>query len=122
MCKVVDVKIGDRQVKVADIKRKYLDNIADSAKECPLIDKVVLFGSSIEERCTEESDIDLAVFGSQTKGKALTSKQFMRFADRLSEFDDFLQSYDILYFKTGKKDDSAILAEINRGEVLYVRE
>ena len=122
MCKVVDVKIGNRQVKVADIKSKYLTNIADSAKACPLIDKVILFGSSIEDRCTEESDIDIAVFGNQPKGKALTSKQFMRFADRLSEYDDFLQRYDILYFKTGKKDDSAILAEINRGEVLYVRE
>ena len=121
MCKVIEVQIGDRIVKVADIKSKYLNNIADSAKECPLIDKVILFGSSIEDRCTEESDIDIAVFGSQPKGKALTSKQFMKFADKLSGFDDFLQSYDILYFKTGKQDDSAILAEINRGEVLYVR-
>ena len=122
MCKVVDVKIGNRRVKVADIKSKYLDNIADSARECPLIDKIVLFGSSIEDRCTEESDIDIAVFGSQPIGKALTSKQFIRFADKLAEFDDFLQSYDILYFKSGKKDNSAILAEINKGEVLYVRE
>lgn len=46
----------------------------------------------------------------------------MKFADELAEFDDFLQSYDILYFKTGKEDNSAIMAEINKGEVLYVRE
>jgi len=122
MCKVVNVKIGNRWVKAADIKSKYLGNIADSARECSIIDKIVLFGSSIEDRCTEESDIDIAVFGNQPKGKALTSKQFIRFADKLAEFDDFLQNYDILYFKTGKKDNSAILAEINKGEVLYVRE
>ena len=36
MCKIVDVKVGNRQVKVADIKTKYLANIAASAKECPL--------------------------------------------------------------------------------------
>ena len=41
MCKIVDVKVGNRQVKVADIKTKYLANIAASAKECPLIDKIV---------------------------------------------------------------------------------
>ena len=122
MCKVVDVKIRNRNVRVADIKSKYLDNIVTSAEECKYIDKVILFGSSIEDRCTEESDIDIAVFGNQPKGKALTSKQFMKFADELAEFDDFLQSYDILYFKTGKEDDSAIMAEINKGEVLYVRE
>ena len=122
MCKVVDVKIRNRNVRVADIKSKYLDNIVSSAEECKYIDKVVLFGSSIEDRCTEESDIDIAVFGNQSKGKVLTSKQFMKFADELAEFDDFLQSYDILYFKTGKEDNSAIMAEINKGEVLYVRE
>ena len=122
MCKVVDVKIRNRNVRVADIKSKYLDNIVTSAEECKYIDKVILFGSSIEDRCTEESDIDIAVFGNQPKGKALTSKQFMKFAGELAEFDDFLQSYDILYFKTGKEDDSAIMAEINKGEVLYVRE
>lgn len=76
----------------------------------------------MSDRCTEESDIDIAVFGNQSKGKVLTSKQFMKFADELAEFDDFLQSYDILYFKTGKEDNSAIMAEINKGEVLYVRE
>ncbi|MBE5860632.1 MAG: nucleotidyltransferase domain-containing protein [Butyrivibrio sp.] len=122
MCKVVDVTIRNRNVRIADIKRKYLDNIVASAEECKYIDKVVLFGSSIEDRCTEESDIDIAVFGNQSKGKVLTSKQFMKFADELAEFDDFLQSYDILYFKTGKEDNSAIMAEINKGEVLYVRE
>ncbi|WP_026496133.1 nucleotidyltransferase domain-containing protein [Butyrivibrio sp. WCD3002] len=122
MCKVVSVQIGNRNIKVADIKRKYLENIVASAEECTFIDKIVLFGSSIEDRCTADSDIDIAVFGAHPKGKALTSKQFRRFADRLAEFDDFLQSYDILYFKTGKKDDSAILAEIDKGEVLYVRE
>ena len=36
-------------------------------------------------------------------------------------FDDHAQSYDILYFKTGTKEDSPIMADISRGEVLYER-
>ncbi|WP_026529206.1 nucleotidyltransferase domain-containing protein [Butyrivibrio sp. VCD2006] len=122
MCKVVDVKVGNRHVRVADIKKKYLNNIVTSAEACDYIDRIVLFGSCIEDRCTDESDIDLAVFGNQSKSKALQSKQFIEFANKLSSFDDFLQTYDILYFKEGKADDSAILEEISKGEVLYVRE
>ena len=122
MCKVVEVKVGNRHVRVADIKKKYLNNIVKSAEACNYIDKVVLFGSCIEDRCTDESDIDLAVFGNQSKSKTLKSKQFIEFANKLSSYDDFLQTYDILYFKEGKEDDSAILEEINKGEVLYVRE
>lgn len=122
MCQVVDVKVGNRNVRVADIKRKYLDNIVESAEECKYIDKVVLFGSSIEDRCTEESDIDIAVFGKEPRGKALKSSQFLTFVNKLASYDNFEQAYDVLYFKEGKKDNSAILLEIDKGEVLYVRE
>ena len=29
----------------------------------------MLFGSALEDRCTEKSDIDIAVFGDMSKGK-----------------------------------------------------
>lgn len=122
MCKVVDVVVRDRHVKVADIKRKYLNNIVDSAEDCKYIDRVVLFGSSIEDRCTEDSDIDIAVFGKEPRGKAIKSRQFLAFINKLASYDDFEQAYDVLYFKEGKKDNSSILLEIDKGEVLYVRE
>ena len=122
MCKVVDVKVGNRNVRVADVKMKYLDNIVESAEECKYIDRVVLFGSSIGDRCTEESDIDIAVFGKEPRGKALKSNQFLTFINKLASYDNFEQAYDVLYFKEGKKDNSAILLEIDKGEVLYVRD
>ena len=121
MCKLVDIRIDNRRIRVADIKRKYIPNIVISAKECDYIDKVVLFGSSISEDCTEDSDIDIAVFGNQPKAKCLRSKEFLRFASSLSEYDDLAQRYDILYFKTGKIDKSPIMREIDHGEVLYAR-
>ena len=122
MCKVVKMKIGDRTIRVADIKKKYIENIVDAARECDYIDRVVLFGSSIESRCKEDSDIDLAVFGNVCMSRCLTSKKYDRFTSMIYGFDDYNQSYDILYFRSGVKDKSPILNDINKGEVLYVRE
>ncbi|MBQ8919742.1 MAG: nucleotidyltransferase domain-containing protein [Acidaminococcaceae bacterium] len=115
------IQIGNRTIRVAEIKQKYIENVIDAARKCSLIDRVILFGSSIEERCSESSDIDIAVFGTQPSYRALSSKKYERFARQLYAFDDYAQSYDILYFKTGTKINSPIMADINRGEVLYER-
>ena len=121
MCKVVSVTIGKNTFKVADIKKKYMSNIIDAAEKCDFIDRVVLFGSSIEKHCKEKSDIDIAVFGKHPRSRALSSKKYERFARQLYSFDEHNQSYDILYFKTGTGEKSIILDNINKGEVLYER-
>lgn len=121
MCKVTDMKIDNRTIRVADIKQKYIANIIDAASKCDYIDRVILFGSSLDDRCREDSDIDLAIFGNQTEYKALTSKKYARFAKQLYAFDDYNQAYDLLYFKTGSKDHSALMNDIRHGEELYVR-
>ena len=121
MCTLESMTIGNKSFKVADIKRKYIENIVDAAAKCDIIDRVILFGSSIEERCRESSDIDIAVFGSQVPSRALTSKKYDRFTQQLYAFDDYSQAYDILYFKTGSKNKSLIMNDIHKGEVLYER-
>ena len=122
MCKVVNMKIGDRDIRVADIKKKYISNIVDAAEKCSYIDRVILFGSSTMERCRESSDIDIAVFGSASKGKALTSKSYREFAGQLYAFDNYNQSYDILYFKSGNNYAGGIMNDIESGEVIYARQ
>ena len=72
MCKLTPMSIGSRQIRVADIKQKYIQNIIDAASQCDLIERVVLFGSSLQERCRDSSDIDIAVFGNQPRSRALT--------------------------------------------------
>ena len=121
MCKLVKIKVGDQNIMVADIKEKYIYNIADAAQKCRYIDKIVLFGSSTMDRCKETSDIDIAVFGSASKGKALTSKSYKDFAGQLYSFDDYNQGYDILYFKSGKNYTESIMNDIEKGEVIYVK-
>jgi predicted nucleotidyltransferase len=121
MCKVLPMNVGTRQIRVAEIKQKYIRNIIDAARECDLIDRVVLFGSSLQERCLDSSDIDIAVFGNQPRSRALTSKKYERFARQLFSFDNHAQAYDILYFRSGSSDSNPILHEISKGEELYVR-
>ena len=121
MCKVLTMDIGSRQIRVAEIKQKYIQNIIDAASQCDLIDRVVLFGSSLQEHCQDASDIDIAVFGNQPRSRALTSRKYERFARQLYDFDDHAQAYDILYFRSGFSDSNPILHEISKGEELYVR-
>lgn len=121
MSKVNSITIGERRFKVADIKRKYMDNIIDAAKKCDFIERIILFGSSIDERCKESSDIDLAIFGKHSPSRVLSSKKYERFARQLYSFDDHAQAYDLLYFKSGTREKSQIMDNINKGEVLYVQ-
>ena len=65
MCKLDPYKDGRF---VADIKLRHIDNIAEQAKEAKNIRRIMLFGSALEERCSERSDIDIAVFGTKAKG------------------------------------------------------
>lgn len=121
MCSIQTVRIGEQTVRVADIKTEYVKNIAEAAASCSYIDKVVLFGSAIRNDCREDSDIDIAVFGNQAKGKVLTSSKYRSFLNKISAYDDFSQTYDILYFRSGKNYTDGIMVDIEQGEVLYAK-
>lgn len=69
---------------VADMKHKYIVNIADQAKQCSNISRIVLFGSALETRCTEKSDIDIAVFGEESKANTCVQKNSKIFKDACS--------------------------------------
>ena len=107
---------------VADLKHKYVRNIAESAKDCKNISRIVLFGSATQTRCTERSDIDIAVFGDKPQHEYLRSEEFKRFQRRLFAFEnDYKQDYDILYFREHGRNDSAIMADIASGTEIYRR-
>ena len=122
MCNIIEYNAGGRIIHIADIKKEYIDNIINAAGDCDYIDKVVLFGSCLEDRCKEDSDIDLAIFGNVSRGKCLTSNIYEEFLTRVFAYNNYCQAYDILYFKTGEKNNSSIIADINRGEILYETE
>ena len=103
MCKLVTLKLDSGTIRVADIKKDAIENVAQNAALCKNISKIILFGSSTKESCTKESDIDLAIFGDQAKNKCLTSASFRKFTSSLYRFDDFNETYDLLYFQNGKR-------------------
>lgn len=114
MCKLVSLS-DDNNIAVADIKRDCILNIINSAKCCSEIDKIVLFGSALEGRCREDSDIDIAIVGNLSAGEFNTSKGYLDFRARVFSY-KFEQDYDMLYFK-GEEGSIA-----SRGVVIYSRE
>lgn len=121
MCNLVSMVSGTGEtIQVADIKVKYIENIIRSAPLCKYIKKIVLFGSSIREDCTEYSDIDIAVFGNAYPSRVLLSASYRKFHESLYDF-DISQNYDVLYFKSSSPNNFRIMEDIKKGAILYER-
>ncbi len=128
MCKLVALQTNyGTTVNVAEIKKKHIENILNSAPLCKQILAIMLFGSSLEERCTNKSDIDLVIISNSSIGKLSQTKAFDKFINCLYSF-DMEQDYDKLYFKSikeieEKKDDIPICNELmQKGKVIYRRQ
>lgn len=117
MCKLALLEQGKY---VADIKLNHIRNITEQAKKAKNIERIVLFGSSIGERCTKDSDIDIAVFGKKTKGKYIDSSEFNAFKSALFKF-DWDQDYDVLYFSENMRSLAPIINDIDQGVEIFRR-
>lgn len=92
----------------------------ESIKLCDAIDKVVLFGSSLDENCKEISDVDVAIFGRYPKSRMFRLRSYHNFINAVTSYGE-LQDYDLLYFESGKIYDDFIFEDIKKGEILYER-
>ena len=125
MCKLVTIKnnIG-KDITVADIKVDIIHKIIDYASKCKYIDYIILFGSSVEDRCKEASDIDIAIISNTTRSKLFKSSTYDKFISDLYKI-NITQEYDILQFNSmndiiQRKDN--ICSEIQRkGQTIYQR-
>ena len=101
--------------------------IIDIAKNCSDIDAIMLFGSALEERCKERSDIDIVIFSKKTVNALSSKKSFDEFKRQLY-FRDLSQEYDFLYFKSideiyQKIDKAPIFKELaEKGKIIYKRQ
>ncbi len=84
------------------------------------IEKVILFGSSLNESCTDFSDVDIAIFGSQSKSQMYRLKSYHDFIDSVVSFGE-PQDYDMLYFDSTKEYKDSIMKDISKGSVIYER-
>ena len=122
MCKLVQLYDDNSSVLIADIKKPYIVNAVNSLKSCSLIDEIYLFGSCLESRCTDTSDIDIALVGKVAYEEFLSSKEYAEVADKIYSFglspSDF-QDYDILYFNSTESNDTQIYREAIKGAKVY---
>lgn len=100
MCKLVEIKnnIGDN-ILVADNKVNCIKNIIESACICKNISRIILFGSAVSTRCTDKSDIDIAIISDIGMERLYKLKSFKRFLNAVYSA-DYNQEYDRLYFKS----------------------
>lgn len=125
MCKLVDIKLNDgTYIKVADIKKRYIENIISSASKCKQIDYIILFGSALEERCTDESDIDIAIISKYTIDRLSKLESYLKFITEVYDL-NLYQEYDRLYFKSlseieENEYEAYICKElIQKGKIIY---
>ena len=119
MCKLRNLT---EHIRVAELKYDYIVNIIKQAQKCKNISKIILFGSSIEQRCSKNSDIDIAVFGDKKPHVYLKSAEFRNFNDNIFSFNNFDgQDYDILYFADNATDNSELMQNIRQGAEIYRR-
>ena len=111
---------NNSDIYVSDIKKDLLLEIVEKAKEFDFIKQLILFGSSLEERCKDASDIDLIIIGKEHACKCLDSKLYRNFTTFIYRL-DFSQDYDIIYqydsidkMKGGLKKEA-----LERGVVIY---
>ena len=96
MCRLVDIKTNHGEdVRVADVKREEIINIINAASLCKKIDMLILYGSALEDRCTEKSDIDIAVVSKYPISKLCKLKSFHDFTTYVYKF-NMNQEYDFL--------------------------
>lgn len=126
MCKLMSIQSNTgNNVEVADIKAGVIKKILEIAPICPKIDYIYIFGSSVEERCTEKSDIDIAIVSNVIRSKLFRSKDYRDFILKLYSINTE-QDYDILQFnsiKTIQESKDAVCSDIlTKGKLIYRRE
>ena len=126
MCRLVYIQSNaGANIEVADIKADIIKKILEIAPGCSKIDYIYIFGSSVEERCTEKSDIDIAIVSNVTRSKLFESKDYKEFTNKLYNI-DLEQDYDILQFnsiKRIKESNDAVCNDIlTKGKLIYKRE
>lgn len=97
MCQMVEIKTNfDTEIRVAEIKKEVIENIIEAARACALIGQIILFGSAIESRCTENSDVDMLVISDTNRSKLYRDKSYQEFLRRLHDRDNYEQMYDVI--------------------------
>ncbi|MCR4755824.1 MAG: hypothetical protein K5868_09925 [Lachnospiraceae bacterium] len=125
MCRLAELHTNfDSTVMVAENKLDILRFIIDTASQCSKIDAIILFSSTLDERCRDDSDIDIVIISNATLSVLSRQKSFTKFKKDLY-LKNMSQKYDFLYFKSmdeikSQQDKSPLCNELVRnGQFIY---
>lgn len=125
MCQLVELKTNlNTDIKVSEYKYDQIQNLISFASLCKEIRQIILFGSSLRDTCSENSDIDFVIISDLSVLQLSKRKSFKTFLENLYLSDDFKTEYDILYFNSLEEiysnQEDWICSEIaNKGELIY---
>ena len=128
MCRMVNIKTNfDTEIEVADIKKDVVENIIKAADACIPICQIILFGSVLDSRCREDSDVDLLIVSDTVRSKLYRDKRYQEFLKRLHDKDDYEQMYDVICVHgldevyQNRKNTELFRDVIEGGKTLYRR-
>lgn len=116
------------QILVSEYKKRQIEEIIEKASSCELIDQIILFGSTISDSCTENSDIDIVVISKASVSKLSQNKRYRAYSNMIYGIDNFKTEFDVLYFSSyediiNKKEKAMICKEIaEKGKIIYIKE
>lgn len=129
MCELSTVRTNfDTEVKIANIKKEHIENIIRTAPMCPAIVEIVVFGSVLEERCTDRSDIDMLIISDKQKSRLFRDRRYTQFKNKIFTDGNFEQNYDFICMNDKEKIEeksasSALFRDIQEyGKTIYRRE
>lgn len=109
------------------VKGKYMCQMVQVKTNCTRIRQIILFGSVIESRCTEDSDVDMLVVSDISRSRLYKDKGYREFLKKLHDKDDYEQMYDVICVhgmdEVYQKQDTVCLFRdvIENGKTLYRR-
>ena len=89
MCKMVALNTNyGGTIEVADIKKMNIESIIRAAQYCAYIDAIILFGSAVTDKCSAESDIDIAIISNVKRSVFFKDKSYREFKYRIFDADE----------------------------------
>lgn len=95
-------------------KREMVEEICHFVEKYPQVQKVVIFGSTVREDCTENSDLDICLY---TGSKDIIGQDFFRiygYIDQIAEYNSDILIYDKLDEKFREKVEKTGIVVLQR--------
>ena len=124
MCTLVSINTcNNESIKVAQNKAPFIKNIIDISKDYSYILKIILFGSSLTEECSDDSDIDIMLVSDVPRSKLYKNKSYRDFLRRIHDKDDYSQQYDVIcvYGAEVDREDDFYRNVRENGQLLYAK-